>query len=153
MISSVSNRQRNYSHNIGGLTYFGTDKTTDENLTGENWELILNLCDKVIDEGEQGCVLHSSFFSAILKSRAITVLEMLLLRCLNVWPIAIPMSNSMPSHWQNLYPRTVVLNLTGRLLHGHSHRAWRKSLQIGYVPSRLSTSETDWFTCILLDYA
>jgi signal transducing adaptor molecule len=32
------------------------DKTTDENLTGENWELILNLCDKVQDEGEQGCV-------------------------------------------------------------------------------------------------
>ncbi|EMD39001.1 hypothetical protein CERSUDRAFT_81790 [Gelatoporia subvermispora B] len=29
-------------------------KTTDENLTGENWELILNLCDKVQDEGEQG---------------------------------------------------------------------------------------------------
>ncbi|KAI0046549.1 hypothetical protein FA95DRAFT_1606836 [Auriscalpium vulgare] len=29
-------------------------KTTDENLTSENWELILNLCDKVTDEGEQG---------------------------------------------------------------------------------------------------
>ncbi|KAG9008473.1 ESCRT-0 subunit protein hse1 [Tulasnella sp. JGI-2019a] len=29
-------------------------KTTDENLTGENWELILNLCDKVSDEGENG---------------------------------------------------------------------------------------------------
>jgi len=29
-------------------------KTTDENLTGENWELILNLCDKVQDEGEMG---------------------------------------------------------------------------------------------------
>ncbi|KAI0831861.1 hypothetical protein BC628DRAFT_1350247 [Trametes gibbosa] len=29
-------------------------KTTDENLTGENWELILNLCDKVQEEGEQG---------------------------------------------------------------------------------------------------
>ena len=29
-------------------------KTTDENLTSENWELILNLCDKVQDEGEQG---------------------------------------------------------------------------------------------------
>ena len=28
-------------------------KTTDENLTSENWELILNLCDKVQDEGEQ----------------------------------------------------------------------------------------------------
>ncbi|KZT25211.1 hypothetical protein NEOLEDRAFT_1065705 [Neolentinus lepideus HHB14362 ss-1] len=29
-------------------------KTTDENLTSENWELILNLCDKVQDEGETG---------------------------------------------------------------------------------------------------
>ncbi|KAF8998603.1 hypothetical protein BDQ17DRAFT_1247500 [Cyathus striatus] len=29
-------------------------KTTDENLTSENWELILNLCDKVEEEGEEG---------------------------------------------------------------------------------------------------
>ncbi|KAJ7613020.1 hypothetical protein FB45DRAFT_692250, partial [Roridomyces roridus] len=29
-------------------------KTTDENLTSENWELILNLCDQVQDEGPQG---------------------------------------------------------------------------------------------------
>ncbi|KAJ7693157.1 hypothetical protein B0H17DRAFT_881822, partial [Mycena rosella] len=29
-------------------------KTTDENLTSENWELILNLCDKVQDEGPAG---------------------------------------------------------------------------------------------------
>jgi len=29
-------------------------KTTDENLTTENWELILNLCDKVNDEGPDG---------------------------------------------------------------------------------------------------
>jgi len=36
------------------FTTFVTDKTTDENLTGENWELILNLCDKVQEEGEQG---------------------------------------------------------------------------------------------------
>ncbi|KAF8210778.1 hypothetical protein K438DRAFT_1916531 [Mycena galopus ATCC 62051] len=29
-------------------------KTTDEHLTSENWELILNLCDKVTDEGPDG---------------------------------------------------------------------------------------------------
>ena len=29
-------------------------KATDETLTSENWEIILNLCDKVLDEGEQG---------------------------------------------------------------------------------------------------
>lgn len=32
-------------------------KTTDENLTSENWEMILNLCDKVVDEGETGQVI------------------------------------------------------------------------------------------------
>jgi signal transducing adaptor molecule len=29
-------------------------KATDETLTSENWQIILNLCDKVQDEGEQG---------------------------------------------------------------------------------------------------
>ncbi|EIW78778.1 hypothetical protein CONPUDRAFT_60029 [Coniophora puteana RWD-64-598 SS2] len=29
-------------------------KATDENLTGENWEIIITLCDKVADEGEAG---------------------------------------------------------------------------------------------------
>ncbi|THG98296.1 hypothetical protein EW026_g3870 [Hermanssonia centrifuga] len=39
-------------------------KTTDENLTSENWELILNLCDKVQDEGESGA---RNVIAAILK--------------------------------------------------------------------------------------
>jgi signal transducing adaptor molecule len=43
------------------------NKTTDENLTGENWELILNLCDKVIDEGEQGA---RNVIAAVLKRLA-----------------------------------------------------------------------------------
>jgi hypothetical protein len=38
------------------LTDLCTAKTTDENLTGENWELIITLCDKVQDEGENGYV-------------------------------------------------------------------------------------------------
>ncbi len=44
------------------MSFINTDveilaaKTTDENLTAENWELILTLCDKVVDEGEQGSV-------------------------------------------------------------------------------------------------
>ncbi|KAH6867742.1 hypothetical protein BKA70DRAFT_1132639 [Coprinopsis sp. MPI-PUGE-AT-0042] len=29
-------------------------KATDENQTSENWEVILNLCDKVVDEGQEG---------------------------------------------------------------------------------------------------
>ncbi|GJE90361.1 class E vacuolar protein-sorting machinery protein [Phanerochaete sordida] len=39
-------------------------KTTDENLTSENWEMILNLCDKVQEEGEQGA---RNVIAAILK--------------------------------------------------------------------------------------
>ncbi|GJJ11394.1 hypothetical protein Clacol_005627 [Clathrus columnatus] len=42
-------------------------KTTDENLTGENWELILNLCDKVNDEGESG---SRSVIAAVLRRLA-----------------------------------------------------------------------------------
>ncbi|THH03276.1 hypothetical protein EW145_g6384 [Phellinidium pouzarii] len=42
-------------------------KTTDENLTSENWELILNLCDKVMDEGEQGA---RNVIAAVLKRLA-----------------------------------------------------------------------------------
>ncbi|KAF9480351.1 hypothetical protein BDN70DRAFT_805464 [Pholiota conissans] len=43
------------------------NKTTDENLTSENWELILNLCDKVQDEGQTGA--HAAI-AAILKRLA-----------------------------------------------------------------------------------
>ncbi|KAI0825711.1 hypothetical protein BC629DRAFT_1276656 [Irpex lacteus] len=39
-------------------------KTTDENLTSENWELIITLCDKVQEEGEQGA---RNVIAAILK--------------------------------------------------------------------------------------
>ncbi|KAF8694323.1 hypothetical protein AX14_002081, partial [Amanita brunnescens Koide BX004] len=42
-------------------------KTTDENLTSENWELILNLCDKVSDEGPDGA---RNVIAAILKRLA-----------------------------------------------------------------------------------
>ncbi|KAI0306042.1 hypothetical protein B0F90DRAFT_1624071 [Multifurca ochricompacta] len=39
-------------------------KATDETLTNENWELILNLCDKVLDEKEQGA---RNVIAAVLK--------------------------------------------------------------------------------------
>ncbi|KAJ7579176.1 hypothetical protein C8J56DRAFT_796695 [Mycena floridula] len=42
-------------------------KTTDENLTSENWELILNLCDKVQDEGPDGA---HNVIAAILRRMA-----------------------------------------------------------------------------------
>ncbi|PPQ83806.1 hypothetical protein CVT26_004518 [Gymnopilus dilepis] len=42
-------------------------KTTDENLTSENWEMIMNLCDKVQEEGQSGA---HAVISAILKRLA-----------------------------------------------------------------------------------
>ncbi|KAL4066094.1 hypothetical protein V8B97DRAFT_1864822 [Scleroderma yunnanense] len=42
-------------------------KATDENLTGEDWETILNLCDKVQDEGEAGA---RNTIAALLKRLA-----------------------------------------------------------------------------------
>jgi signal transducing adaptor molecule len=41
------------------IPFFHVVKATDETLTSENWEINLNLCDKVQDEGEQGSVLGS----------------------------------------------------------------------------------------------
>jgi hypothetical protein len=40
-------------------------KATDENLTGENWEIILNLCDKVTEEGEEGYVASAASLLAL----------------------------------------------------------------------------------------
>ena len=42
-----------------------TVKTTDENLTSENWELILNLCDKVAEEGQPGYIFFTTFVAAV----------------------------------------------------------------------------------------
>lgn len=42
-------------------------KTTDENLTSENWELIMNCCDKVQEEGQEGA---HDVIAAILKRLA-----------------------------------------------------------------------------------
>ncbi|KAF6759449.1 hypothetical protein DFP72DRAFT_754926, partial [Ephemerocybe angulata] len=42
-------------------------KATDENLTSENWEIILTLCDKVADEGQKGA---NSAVGALIKRLA-----------------------------------------------------------------------------------
>ncbi|KAF8323500.1 uncharacterized protein EI90DRAFT_2384190 [Cantharellus anzutake] len=42
-------------------------KATDENQTSENWEIIISLCDKVVDEGEGGA---RNVIAAILKRLA-----------------------------------------------------------------------------------
>jgi hypothetical protein len=49
----ISNNPTNRTDVNPGLY---SDKATDENLTSENWELILGLCDKVQDEGQPGYV-------------------------------------------------------------------------------------------------
>ena len=56
MTSSVSRHKLRHCGGHPGVSQHCSflAKTTDENLTGENWELILNLCDKVQEEGEQG---------------------------------------------------------------------------------------------------
>jgi hypothetical protein len=57
MMSSVSNRDHNSFFFTLTHVHFSTHekaKATDETLTSENWEIILNLCDKVQDDGEQG---------------------------------------------------------------------------------------------------
>ncbi|KAK7031936.1 hypothetical protein R3P38DRAFT_3313840 [Favolaschia claudopus] len=40
-------------------------KTTDEHLTSENWELILNLCDKVADSSDPGSAAHDVIASLL----------------------------------------------------------------------------------------
>lgn len=42
----------------GNMLIIVSVKATDENQTSENWEIILNLCDKVADEGEQGSATY-----------------------------------------------------------------------------------------------
>ena len=78
-----------------------TDKATDENLTSENWELILNLCDKVQDEGQSGYVVNPSI-CRIQSNGQISEPTTPLLRFSNVLRTGIPMSNYthylLPSH-------------------------------------------------------
>jgi hypothetical protein len=72
-----------------------TDKATDENLTSENWELILNLCDKVQDEGQAGYVVTPAS-PEFQPNGHISELMPPLLPFSNVSRIGIPMSNYTP---------------------------------------------------------
>jgi hypothetical protein len=40
--------------------------TTDENLTSENWELVLNCCDKVQDEGQEGYAVPFALYHRVI---------------------------------------------------------------------------------------
>ena len=90
---------------------FGTDastaKTTDENLTTENWELILNLCDKVQDDGQDGWVILQLVI--ILAYSSDTEPAQPPLPSSVVFLTATPTSNSTRSLSPTLYPKTSVL--------------------------------------------
>jgi hypothetical protein len=109
-------------------------KTTDENLTSENWELILNLCDKVTEEGEEGCDMpqFSPSLSVILILFG-TGLEMSLLPFSSDSRIGIRTSSSMRCPSQSPSPRTAELNFIARLPPRPSPRHWRSLSQIGWV--------------------
>ena len=75
-------------------------KATDETLTGENWEIILNLCDKVQDEGEQGSVsrhLYSPIILTFLSARNViaAILKRLAHRNPNVQLYSLTLSESL----------------------------------------------------------
>ncbi len=59
IVGEVSTRSN--SRQSIDVVHFLIAKTTDENLTSENWELILNLCDKVSDEGQSGYATRAMF--------------------------------------------------------------------------------------------
>jgi hypothetical protein len=82
-------------------------KTTDENLTSENWELILNLCDKVSDEGEQGYARKYVFLEVTAADRNATARAMSSPHSLSDWPIETPMFSSIPSRLQKRLRKTV----------------------------------------------
>jgi hypothetical protein len=50
-------------------------KTTDENLTSENWELIMNCCDKVQEEGQEGYVVPSLFIVMLSSMETESILQ------------------------------------------------------------------------------
>ncbi len=87
-------------------------KTTDENLTSENWELILNLCDKVNDEGQEGCA--PPLMLSIDKNLIDIEPTMSLPQYSSDWHIVIPMSSSMPSLWPRHYQRIAGWSCTGK---------------------------------------
>jgi signal transducing adaptor molecule len=75
-------------------------KATDETLTGENWEIILNLCDKVQDEGEQGSVsrhLYSPIMLTFASARNViaAVLKRLAHRNPNVQLYSLTLTESL----------------------------------------------------------
>lgn len=110
-------------------------KATDENLTSENWEVILNVCDKVLEEGEPGYFfLFLPTQPNALTSRS-TALAMLSPPSSNASHIAVQTSNSTHFPSQSLSPKTVGSIFTASWLHAPSPRLSRSSSSIGWAVS------------------
>lgn len=98
-------------------------KATDETLTGENWEIILNLCDKVQDEGEQGSVsrhIHSPIIltHSLVHGTSSQLSSSALLTGTRMYSYT---RSRSPSR----FPRTVAKISTAKSHREHSHRHWR----------------------------
>lgn len=111
------------------ITY--TVKATDENLTSENWEVILNLCDKIQDEGEAGYLLLFLNPTPRPDISVPTALAMSSPQSLNASHTAVRMSNYTHFPSQNLSRRTVGSIFTVNWPHAPSLRLSRSSSPIG----------------------
>jgi len=98
-------------------------KATDETLTSENWEIILNLCDKVQDEGEQGSV--SRYLCSPIMLTLSLVHETSSQLSSSALLIGTQMYNYTRSRSQSRFPRTVSKSSIAKLLRGLSLRHWR----------------------------
>lgn len=99
-------------------------KATDETLTGENWEIILNLCDKVQDEGEQGSVPRHLYSSPIMLTHSLVHGTSSQLSS-SALPTGTRMYNYTPSPSPSRFPRTVAKGSTAKSHREHSHRHWK----------------------------
>ena len=98
-------------------------KATDETLTGENWEIILNLCDKVQDEGEQGSV-SCSLYSPIMLTHLLVHGTSSQLSS-SALLTGTRMYNYTRSRSPSRFQRTVAKISTAKSHREHSHRHWR----------------------------
>lgn len=98
-------------------------KATDETLTGENWEIILNLCDKVQDEGDQGSV-SPHLYSPIMLTQSLVHGTSSQLSS-SALLTGTRMYNYTRSPSPSRFPRTVAKISTAKSHREHSRRHWR----------------------------
>ena len=110
-----------------------TAKATDENLTGEDWETVLNLCDKVQDEGEAGFASADLILLFTSADPASPVHAARSQHCSNVLHTAPQMCSCMRSPLQSLSQRTAGSFSIASLRRAYSPRVSSDWLQTGWV--------------------